>query len=104
MSIINALSWLKNRSRSRNGARRVPVLQGGLRDWLLEDRLALAAPTVIDPIATAVTPLTAVLGGNMTSDGGNVVIQRGVVYSLKSVNPDPTIGGPGVKIVNAPPL
>jgi hypothetical protein len=69
----------------------------------LEDRLAPAAPTVINPTATAVTPLTALLGGNLTSDGGNVIIQRGVVYSLTSVNPDPIIGGPGVTLASTPP-
>lgn len=70
---------------------------------ILEDRLVLATPTVIDPTAAAVTPLTAVLGGNLTSDGGQVVIQRGVVYSLTNVNPNPTLGGPGVTVTSTPP-
>lgn len=104
MVVPSILAWLKNRNCSQRVMRhRVSVLQGGLCDWLLEDRLVLAAPTVINPMATAVTPLTAVLGGNMTSDGGNVAIQRGVVYALTSDNPNPTIGGPGVHQVNTPP-
>jgi hypothetical protein len=69
----------------------------------LEDRLAPAAPTVTSPIAASITPSTAVLGGNVTSDGGLVLDKRGVVYSLRSVNSDPTLGGKGVTEIDAPP-
>jgi hypothetical protein len=71
---------------------------------ILEDRLAPAAPTLASPPTVAsISPPTAVLGGNVTNDGGLTVQARGVVYSLTSVNSDPTIGGPGVTEVDATP-
>lgn len=100
----------KNRPRSRKRASFLfPLgereLQPHLRTCIeaLEERLALAAPTVIDPTASAITPATALLGANMTNDGGNIVIQRGVVYSLTSVDSDPKIGDPGVTVASTPP-
>ena len=56
----------------------------------LEDRLAPAAPTVTSPAAPSITPTAAVLGGNVTADGGQLVVKRGVVFSL---TPNPIIGG-----------
>jgi hypothetical protein len=68
----------------------------------LEDRLAPAAPTVTSPAAPSITPTAAVLGGNVTNDGGLLVVKRGVVFSLTSANPDPTVGGKGVTEIDAP--
>ncbi len=47
-------------------------------------------PTVTTTIATSITSNSAVCGGNVTSDGGYTVIQRGVCYST---TPNPTISG-----------
>ena len=47
-------------------------------------------PTVTTTTATNITANSAVCGGNVTSDGGYSVIQRGVCYST---TPNPTIGG-----------
>ncbi len=47
-------------------------------------------PTVITTTATSITSNSAVCGGNVTSDGGYTVIQRGVCYST---TPNPTISG-----------
>ncbi|HEY1084267.1 MAG TPA: choice-of-anchor tandem repeat NxxGxxAF-containing protein, partial [Prosthecobacter sp.] len=54
------------------------------------------APTVATPTHAAVTYNSATLGGNVTSDGGTAITERGVVYSLTSANADPQIGGSGV--------
>lgn len=47
-------------------------------------------PTVITTTATSITSNSAVCGGNVTSDGGYTVIQRGVCYST---TPNPTTSG-----------
>lgn len=51
-----------------------------------------SAPTVTTPTKANVTNATATLGGNVTSDGHNLITERGVVYSLSVANSDPTIG------------
>ncbi len=53
-----------------------------------------SAPTVTTAAATSLTSTSAVLGGNIPTDGGATVTARGVVYS--STNTVPTIGGAGV--------
>jgi gliding motility-associated-like protein len=49
-----------------------------------------AAPTVTTTTPSSITSTTAVLGGNVTADGGAGVNSRGVVYS--STNTSPTLG------------
>jgi hypothetical protein len=44
--------------------------------------LALLLPTVTTNAATSVGPASAVLGGNITSDGNATVSERGICYSL----------------------
>ena len=53
-------------------------------------------PTVDTPLKTGITSNSAILGGNVASDGGLTITERGVVISLTSVNNDPLIGGTGV--------
>jgi uncharacterized repeat protein (TIGR02543 family) len=53
-------------------------------------------PTVTTPTATAITGTEATLGGNVTSDGGQPLTERGVVFALNSTNSNPQIGGSGV--------
>lgn len=67
---------------------------------MLEDRVLMALPSVASPTVTGVTPYQATLGGNVTSDGGSPLNFRGIVYSLTSVNPNPTRGGAGVAEVD----
>ena len=55
-----------------------------------------AAPTVASPTSADVTTTTATLGGNVTSDGGATVTERGVVYAVTVINSDPQLGGTGV--------
>ena len=59
------------------------------------------APTVTTPTSAAITAITATLGGNVTSDGGVTVSERGVVYAPTATNADPLIGGTGVVKVTA---
>jgi hypothetical protein len=55
-----------------------------------------AAPTVISPTKTSISSARAILGGNVTSDGGSAITARGVVYSIRGTNPDPLLLIPGV--------
>ncbi len=48
-------------------------------------------PTVTTTTASSITSNSAVCGGNVTSDGGYTVIQRGVCYST---TPNPAVSGP----------
>lgn len=56
----------------------------------------LTLPTVVSPTSSSVTGNAASLGGNVTSDGGSNITERGVVYSITSANDNPFIGGTGV--------
>jgi hypothetical protein len=53
-------------------------------------------PAVDTPTTTNVTGSSAILGGTVEGDGGSAVTERGIVYSVNSVNSVPTIGGNGV--------
>lgn len=63
--------------------------------------LGVFAPTVTTPTKASVGATTATLGGNITSDGGDAITERFVVWSEESVNADPEIGGTGVTKVVA---
>ncbi len=58
--------------------------------------MAASAPTVTDSAATNVVPNAATGNGNVTSDGGASITERGFVHSITSVNADPLIAGTGV--------
>jgi hypothetical protein len=58
--------------------------------------VVVVVPTLAEPTTSAVTNTTATLEGNVTDGGGAQVTARGFVYSVTSVNGDPTIGGSGV--------
>ena len=58
-------------------------------------------PTVTSPTTSGVSFTVATVGGNVTSNGAATLSERGVLYALTSVNPDPLIGGPGVTKVVA---
>ncbi|MFD2720486.1 Ig-like domain-containing protein [Hymenobacter monticola] len=58
--------------------------------------LAGAPPTVTTATPTTITTNSAVLGGNVTADGGATVTERGVVYSVTGTNGTPAVGGTGV--------
>ncbi len=54
------------------------------------------APTVNMPTATNINANGATLGGNVTTDGGATIVERGIVYSIAATNNDPIISGTGV--------
>ncbi len=56
----------------------------------------LSAPTITTPTSANVNSTTAKLGGNVTSDGGDTITARGIVYALTSANASPQLGGTGV--------
>ena len=60
-----------------------------------------APPTVTTPTSTSITTTGATLGGNVTSDGGSAITERGVVYSSTATNANPLIDGIGVTKVTA---
>ena len=60
-----------------------------------------SAPTVGSPTSTAITATGATLGGDVTSDGGSAVTERGVVFSVTATNGNPLIGGTAVSKVTA---
>ncbi len=53
-------------------------------------------PVVSTTSASSVRSCIAVLGGNVTDDGGSAVTERGVIYSVTSTNNTPEIDGTGV--------
>ena len=53
-------------------------------------------PSVASPTATNVTTSSATLGGDAVSAGSSAVTARGVVYSLTSVEPNPTLASGAV--------
>jgi len=64
--------------------------------------LFIGSPTVVAPTISSVTNSSAVLGGDVTSDGGRVLSGRGVVYALTSINDNPQLGGFGVYETSIP--
>ena len=53
-------------------------------------------PTVSTTAASSIDGTIATLAGNVTTNGGATVTDRGIVYSVTSANADPLIGGTGV--------
>ncbi len=53
-------------------------------------------PTVTTATSSGIIATAALLGGNVTSDGGGAITERGVVYAPTATNADPIIGGTGV--------
>src|SRR5262245_22383241 len=59
---------------------------------ILEDRLVLTPPTLAaDPTFMSLTSISALLGGDITANGGLGIQQRGVVYSNTASIQNPTI-------------
>jgi hypothetical protein len=65
----------------------------GLGGSLLIDAVI---PTVVNPVSSMITGTTAVVGGDITSTGGNTISAQGVVLAPTAASKPPAIGGPGV--------
>jgi formylglycine-generating enzyme required for sulfatase activity/sugar lactone lactonase YvrE len=62
---------------------------------------ATISPILSSPSSTQISATTATLGGNVTSDGGAAITERGVVYSATTTNADPLLDGTGVTKLTA---
>lgn len=65
-------------------------------DLLLTGTVSLVPPSVTTSVANTIGLTSATLGGNVTSDGGATVTERGVVYAKTSENANPLIAGTSV--------
>ena len=63
--------------------------------------LTINPPTLTYPTSIDIATTSATLGGNVSSDGGAVITERGVVFSLTADNASPVLGGSGVTKVTA---
>lgn len=96
----DALVYVAPTNTGAFGNTRIPLSSTNLRADLLSSQL-IAPPSVISPSVTSVTETSATLGGEVSADNGNAVSDRGVVYSVVSVNSEPVIGGSGVSATSA---
>jgi hypothetical protein len=60
-------------------------------------------PTLANPTSTNITQNSAILGGEVTADGGNTITGCGVAFALSSANADPKIDGVGVTNLGTAP-
>ena len=63
---------------------------------LFSSNVLSAVATVTSPTSSAVGTMTSTLGGNVTNDGAEIILERGIVYAVSSVNANPQLGGVGV--------
>jgi hypothetical protein len=78
--VIN-FAFTANTGRSRTG--HLTVLGQSIA---VTQAAAATAPTVTNPTSTDVTATTATLGGTVSSDGGAMLSERGVLYSTSNSN------------------
>ncbi|MEI7685712.1 MAG: hypothetical protein WCL32_11860, partial [Planctomycetota bacterium] len=64
--------------------------------------VTVTTPLVDTPTVTNIATTSVTLGGTIQSDGNSPLLGRGVVYSVQSINANPSIGGNGV--TNTPAL
>src|SRR5205814_7155205 len=99
--------WYSARRHGTNGNTWIATGQQRLADgtvkpwyvWFGRER-DIPWPTVTTPTSSSVATTTAILGGNVTSNGGATITERGVVYSRSDTNTNPFIGGTGVTKVS----
>ena len=100
---LNVEGWYRTNSLDESrGTISLGFSYTGSLDWYANDRCfgqpvrpvygsraeETTVPTVVTSAVTQITETSAVVGGNVTSDGGASVTERGVVYST---NPNPVI-------------
>lgn len=57
---------------------------------------AAATPTITTPTSASIVNNSALLGGNITAQGGSAVTAKGICYALTATNANPQSGGSGV--------
>lgn len=97
-SFIRKLQFLHDqRPAGRRHRNRERYPRNGCQIELLETRALLSSvATIVTPTVVDVTSATATLGGDVTSDGGAAITERGVVFAKTSDNVNPQLGGVGV--------
>lgn len=92
------------RSTDASGFTNEPYPDGNAWEYTFEVR-ALTTPSVSTGAASSVTASSAVIGGTVTSNGGSVVNERGIVYSATVTNPTVSdikvVSGMGVGVYTA---
>ncbi len=76
-------------------------LGNGVGSFTGQEFIVIDAPNLVSPTVSSLTNTTAILGGFISNNGGQVILERGVVYALARVNPNPQLGGSGVVHVAA---
>jgi len=72
---------------------------GSIASWtLVVDSIGA---TLADASVSAITGSSALMSGQVTSDGGLPVLSRGMVWAPSEANPDPLVGGPDVLTLDA---
>lgn len=61
-----------------------------------DSSLNIFIPTVTTTAAGSITSISVSLGGETTSDGGQTITEKGIVFAITSTNANPQIGGNGV--------
>jgi hypothetical protein len=79
------------------------VISNSFGDGFVIDNLTTETPgpTVTSPSATNFTANSATLGGNVISDGGATITERGILLAKTSVNNNPQLNGNGVTKLTA---
>lgn len=90
------IKWTSARALTGSGSTR----HIGLSDISVKKGTLLAAPTLTNSVPVPTLGFsTATLNGNVISDGGSPVTERGFVYSVTATNAAPAIGGTGVTTI-----
>jgi methionine-rich copper-binding protein CopC len=93
------IKWTTDRALTGSG----PTRHIGLSDISVKKGTLLAAPTLTNSVPVPTLGFsTATLNGNVISDGGSPVTERGFVYSVTATNAAPAIGGTGVTTITDP--
>ncbi|MDD4992345.1 MAG: T9SS type A sorting domain-containing protein [Paludibacter sp.] len=58
-------------------------------EWAIDDikitgTPAILAPTITSPTSSSITDISAMLGGNITTDGGSVITERGTIWKTST--------------------
>jgi parallel beta-helix repeat protein/predicted outer membrane repeat protein len=93
MTFAHFLRTLRQSSQVTRRTRRLPRRPETAIVEKLESRVMLSAATVVTVAASSLTPTSATIGGDVTSDGGSAVTERGIIFSLTEADPNPTFGG-----------
>ena len=96
---VAGLNSIFSSNSSFNDVDKVVISSSDLANLGIDDinwEPSFSSPTVTSTAASAIANTSATLAGNVTSNGGATVTERGVVYAKTSQNSNPLISGSGV--------